>query len=209
MDELRLTIAKNIASLRKAAGLTQAEFAGRLNYTDKAVSKWERGESLPDIAVLKGISDMFGVQVDYLLHAEHDKADIEHSVLIKRRNTNRLIITLLSATLVWLIATIAFVVLVWFPVDPGKFLWMSYVYAIPVTFIILLVFNSIWGRRAWSFAIISLLVWSILLSIYLSYSHSESWIIFSLGIPAQLIIILWANLQFKRGERESARRRKA
>jgi len=67
MENLKSIIAKNIVLLRTGAHLTQAELAERLNYSDKAVSKWERGESLPDITVIKAIADMFGVTVDWLL----------------------------------------------------------------------------------------------------------------------------------------------
>ena len=75
MNELKVTIANNIANLRKLNGITQSDLAQKLNYSDKAVSKWERGESLPDICVLKQIADSFGVTVDYLLdeHAEKNK----------------------------------------------------------------------------------------------------------------------------------------
>lgn len=78
MNELKVTIANNIANLRKLNGITQSDLAQKLNYSDKAVSKWERGESLPDICVLKQIADIFGVTVDYLLdeHAEKTKKNI-------------------------------------------------------------------------------------------------------------------------------------
>ncbi len=45
MEDLKITVAKNIADLRKAANMTQLDLASRLNYSDKAVSKWERGVS--------------------------------------------------------------------------------------------------------------------------------------------------------------------
>lgn len=115
MDDLRKIIASNIVALRRSGKLTQGELAEKLNYSDKAVSKWERAESMPDIAVLKQIADMFGVTVDYLLSEQHSasqivmKKELTHSV--KR---NRVIISMLSASLVWLIATIVFVNLVFF-----------------------------------------------------------------------------------------------
>ena len=62
MEELREIIAKNISDLRKKSGLTQIELAEKLNYSDKAVSKWERGDSVPDVGVLKQIADLFGVR---------------------------------------------------------------------------------------------------------------------------------------------------
>ena len=74
MDDLKKTIANNIAFLRKSKKMTQLEFSNELHYSDKAVSKWERAESTPDIVVLKQISDFFGVSVDYLL-TEHHKSE--------------------------------------------------------------------------------------------------------------------------------------
>ena len=65
MEDLKLIIAKNISTLRKAAAMTQFELAEKLNYSDKAVSKWERGESLPDVSVLKAIADIFSVDKDF------------------------------------------------------------------------------------------------------------------------------------------------
>lgn len=199
MIEIKLIIAKNIADLRKTAGMTQADLGNQLNYSDKAVSKWERGESLPDIIVLKQITDMFGVSVDYLLHEEHEKHEMERSQLIQARNANRIIITLLSTALVWLIATIVFVLLELLPLEPGRFLWLSYAYAIPASMIVLLVFNSIWGKRRRNFLIISLLMWSILLCIYLSYPVKGTGLLLLVGIPSQVMIILWGNLKSLKG----------
>ena len=71
MEELKMIIAGNIGQLRRDAGITQLDLAEHLNYSDKAVSKWERGESIPDIVTLKAIADRFSVSVDYLLRADH------------------------------------------------------------------------------------------------------------------------------------------
>ena len=57
MEDLKPVIAKNITALRQQARMTQSELAERLNYSDKAISKWERAESMPDVAVLKTIAD--------------------------------------------------------------------------------------------------------------------------------------------------------
>ena len=70
MEPIKSTIAKNIVRLRQASGMTQAELAAKLNYSDKAVSKWERGESLPDVAVLAQIADLFQVSMDWLVRGD-------------------------------------------------------------------------------------------------------------------------------------------
>lgn len=197
MKDLKPIIAKNIIDLRKSRNLTQAELAQMLNYSDKAVSKWERAESIPDVTVLKEIADQFSVGVDYLLEAEHPLSDEEFKAVSHQQKRNRLIITLLSTSLVFLIATIAFVILGLYSDAErhGIQLWMVYVYAVPVALIVLLVFNAIWGKRQMNFLIITLLVWSILLCVYLAFLSYNIWLIFIIGIPAQIIILLFAGLK--------------
>ena len=58
-EKLKKQIGINIASYRKRNGLTQAGLAERLNYSDKAVSKWERGESVPDVLTLSQMAELF------------------------------------------------------------------------------------------------------------------------------------------------------
>lgn len=198
MEDLKPVIAGNITALRKSMGLTQAELAAKLNYTDKAVSKWERGESVPDIAVLKSIADVFSVSVDYLLK-DNSKAppNTIRPGTKKYQKRNHLVISLLSAALVYLVATCVYVV---FGLCPFKFsfhLSMVYLYALPAALIVFLVFNSLWGIRKLNFIIISLLMWSVLLAVYLTLLPMDIRLIFIIGIPAQIIILLWANLKLK------------
>jgi transcriptional regulator with XRE-family HTH domain len=194
MDDLKQIIAQNIIDLRKSMPLTQAELAEKLNYTDKAVSKWERAESIPDVIVLKQIADLFGVSVDYLLKAEHEEDECKAEVMNKYKKRNRFIITLLATMLVWLIATTVFVCFGIFE----KYLWAIFVYALPITMIVLLVFNSIWGKPRWNYLIISLLMWSTLVSVYLSLMVENVWLIFIIGIPAQIIILLWSGIKLEK-----------
>ena len=196
MKELNLIIAENITSLRKNAKITQLELANSLNYSDKAVSKWERGESLPDIAVIKQIADFFGVTVDYLLTEEHREFKEQKLKVSARQKRNRLSITLISTVLVWFIATFAFFNIHIFGVQNFKH-WLVFVYAVPVSTIVILIFNSIWGKPRFNFFIISVLVWSFLLSVFLTLLNFgiNWWLLFALGIPGQIIIILWSGIK--------------
>lgn len=194
MAELKKNVSRNITALRRANGMTQSDLAQRLNYSDKAISKWERGDSLPDVAVLKAVADTFGVSVDYLL-AENDGAPAVGSDDAHHLRINRTIITLLSACSVLLIATIAFVVLELAKTPEGLSVWAIYLYSLPVVLIVLIIFNAMWGRRLWNFLLISGLVWSGLLCVYMMFFELNIWLIFVIGIPVQAIIILWANLR--------------
>jgi len=198
MNDIKLVIAQNIIDLRKEHKLTQAELAEKLSYSDKAVSKWERGESIPDISVLKEIADLFSVTVDYLINEAHDKPQ----TMVKKAVTpitkrNRLIITLLSTALVWLVATVLYV---FFEGVANKLSceWMCFIFAVPVSFIVLLIFNNIWGKKRMNYLIISLLVWSLLTAAYLSslvFFKYNFYLLFILGVPAQIIILLWSGMR--------------
>ncbi|MBQ4081909.1 MAG: helix-turn-helix domain-containing protein [Clostridia bacterium] len=202
MVDIKLTIAKNIADLRKDNGYTQLELAEKLNYSDKAISKWERGESVPDIAVLKEIADLFGVTLDYLVQEEHAKLP-EFKQALRRRIRNHGFITGISILLVWLAATVAFVVS---DIVMGdiKLHWLSFVYAAPASMIVWLVFNSIWFNRHRNFLIISLLMWSVLAAVFLSLLPFGQilWQIFVLGAPGQIIILLWSRIKYKQNKAE-------
>lgn len=104
MENLKNILAQNLVKLRKASNMTQSELAEKLSYSDKAVSKWERGESLPDIEILYEISKLYNVTIDELLSEE---VKINHTKKLKTKM--RFIISLISSLLVWLIATIVFV----------------------------------------------------------------------------------------------------
>lgn len=198
MEDLKPIIAKNITDLRLNAKMTQSELAERLNYSDKAISKWERAESLPDITVLKAIADQFGVPLDYLVRQDHDEA-LPEPVSEKApqdKHRSHGIITLLSILLVWSVATLVYVM---FDVicHDLKVHWITFLYAIPVSMIVWLVFNSIWFNTRRNYLIISLLMWSSLLSLVLTLLafHITAWQFLLLGIPGQIVILVWSGLK--------------
>lgn len=199
MKELNEIIAANISELRKASGMTQNDLAEKLNYSDKAVSKWERGESVPDISVIKAIADNFNVTVDYLLTREHKAYQEEKKEIRKRKKGNRLIITLISVVLVWLVAVFLYMNFDSF-LSELRGTWLVFIYAVPISCIVTLVFNFIWGKRLFNFIISSVILWTLIASIYLSIlilGGSNVWLLFVLGVPGQIIIVLWSKLRFK------------
>jgi len=196
MEELKNIIAKNIVELRRSQNITQLELAEKLNYTDKAISKWERGESLPDIIILKKIADLFNVSVDYLLSSSHENIEKHHICEYKNKNHKLILwmtifLTFLLATLVFAIAKINELSSVWY--------WLPFVYAVPVSTILGLIFNSIWFKGKNNYLLISLLLWTILASIFLSFLAfgNNLWILFILGVPGEAIILLWSGVRKK------------
>lgn len=192
-----MIIAGNIGQLRREAGMTQLELAEYLNYTDKAVSKWERGESIPDVITLKALADRFSVTVDYLLRADHPLETEKKREYTKRQRCNHRLITIMSCVLVWLVAVFIHTGVNAALPEEGK-LWMIYLYAVPITLVVFLVLNSVWGNRRNNFLIISALIWSFLACVYISiqlFVSVNMWLLFMIGIPAQIIVGLWSGLR--------------
>lgn len=182
--ELKAIVAKNITALRTKNKMTQLELGVALSYSDKAVSKWERAESIPDAYVLLKMSELFGCSVDYLLHEHSEK---EHLPKQKKR-VNHAVVSLISLLGVWTATLLTFIIM-----HLAGFTYpLIFVYALVVSMILLTVFNSLWGKRAGQFIVISALVWSIFLMIYLIFLREGNnyWQLMLLGIPSQLIILL-------------------
>lgn len=180
---LRRTISKNIAAYRKAHKDTQLDLANKLNYSDKSVSKWERGESLPDIYILTQIADLYGVTVSNLIGEEAPPK--------KNKPYYHIFILALSVTLVFAIAAVLFtaflIAQVPFPA------WLFFVYAIPVASIVCIVFTSLWWGIWQQGLSISVLIWSLGACIYLSLSLSVPNIslLFVVCGAIQILVVLW------------------
>ena len=182
MDDLKNIVSKNIIYLRTNNKMTQLELGNLLSYSDKAVSKWERGEAVPDAYVLMKLSTLFNVSVDYLLR-EHDEKELK---AITRHRADRRIISLISILGIWTLAITIFAIC-WFN---GSAQWLVFVYALPVSFIAMIVFTAIWGKKKNNAYFISLLVWSILSALYFTLLQYNWWFLFVIGVPAQIIILL-------------------
>ena len=68
MDQVK--IGKFISECRRAQGLTQIQLAEKLNITDRAVSKWETGKSMPDSSIMLELCDILSISVNELLNGE-------------------------------------------------------------------------------------------------------------------------------------------
>ena len=183
MEDLKFITAANIISLRTKAGMTQAQLAELLNYSDKSVSKWERAEAVPDAYVLKHMSEIFGVSVDYLLSSHNDWEPVSKK---QKRRYRSEVITLISMAGIWTLAFFIFII-GWIL---GHMLWLVFIYAVPISLITLLVFNSVWENGKRNYYIVSTLVASIFVMVYLTLLRWNPWQLLLLIIPAELIVFL-------------------
>ncbi len=183
-------LAANIVKYRKAVGLTQAELAEKLNYSDKAVSKWERGEAVPEITVLKQLADFYGVTVDALLSDPvEDKPHV-----IRDLGKRRIYTGLWSLCIVWLVAILCYT-FIDIIIHDFKHTWLFFIYALPVSLIVILVLTSVWGKNITNMVIASLLIWTVLVAVYLTLMvalpnpPAKLWEIFLIGIPLEGLLV--------------------
>lgn len=193
MDNFKKIVAENIIKLRTSKGMTQAELGEMLSYSDKSISKWERADALPDAYVLKKIADLFDVTVDYLLN-EHSPD--EKIVVEKPRTYSRTVISVITMIGIWTLALFAFVI-TWLCSMPTP---LIFAYTVPVSLIVLLVLNSVWGIGKLNMFIISGIVWGLITCVYLTFYQSNWWQLFIVGFPAQIIIILSFFIKKKRSK---------
>ena len=202
-ENVKYRIGANIAAYRKRDGLTQATLAEKLNYSDKAVSKWERGESVPDVLTLMQLSELFSITVNDLVcdpnelpkdsDSKLEKAMTQVSEKALKRKANKNVIQAVSSTLVWFIALFSFVILSSFD-NLEPYSCLLFFVAIPANAIVLLSLRSAWHDFRWNQMLISLIVWGSLLSIYmiiLALYRYNFWKLFLLGIPGQIALFLW------------------
>ena len=158
----------------------------RINYSDKAISKWERGESVPDVITLMLLAKEFDTSINELVTV-HGLEQTES----KLHRVDRKVILRLTNVLVWFIALLAFVVIKSFSLP---FWWTPFVFAVPITSIVELCIRCAWKDFRHNKLLISLIAWGSLCSLFvvvLILFHKTYWLIFLLGIPGQIAILLW------------------
>lgn len=211
-EKLKKQIGANIASYRKRLRLTQAGLAQKLNYSDKAVSKWERGESAPDVQTLVQLAELYDVTVNDLLvdpDALPENTGAVERVMGKavektlKRKADKRIILKLTSVLVWFVALLLFVVLSSLDLPNS---WVAFFYAIPADAIVMLSLRSAWRDFRWNQGLISAIVWGSLLSLYITlyiFLNLNIWKLFLLGIPGQIAVLLWFRMYRKTPKEET------
>lgn len=199
-EEVKNRISDNLVYYRKKAKMTQLEAANKLSYSDKAISKWERGLGLPDVVVLAQLADVYGTTLPEIVGtyhkrdlSENEASDSELKILSKRH----LLISALSVGVLWLIAAILFFLFTIIFKKPGEF-YLLFIYAIPGSLLISLIFNIIWGKAWYNSLYESLFAWtlsfSVILTIFPRVNNPLIWYSLLIPLALQALIIFWNNL---------------
>ena len=184
MENIKEIISNNIIMLRKQKNLTQLELGEAIHYSDKAISRWEKGESLPDIETLQLLSETLDVPLTYLFE-EHSREVITQELTNKK--ANKIVCTILSTTIVWLVAIVIFL---YCKIYNHFTFWQIFVWSIPASSIVLYYFNRLWGKKSYNLYISSLFIWSLIASLYCQFIQYHLWLIFLLGLPIEIVLIL-------------------
>lgn len=189
-DRLRALIAENIAYYRKENGDTQAGLAEKLNYSDKSVSKWERGDGTPDVFILSKIAELYDITVQDLLREKK----------VPKARSKRILKHLLSVGLVWLVATFLYCVAQIFNILPD-WAWLLFIYALPISGIVSVVLSCFWWDWLMQLLSSSLILWGAGLSIVLSFTvDSVSLLLLCCGV-FQVLMILFSLLRYQSAQR--------
>ena len=192
MNNIRENIGKNLTELRKQKGLTQFEVAEKFHYSDKSVSKWENGDTLPDVETLEEICEFYGVTLDFIIK-DNSKEDYAKQLTTSELN-NRIAISTLLTSIVWMTATIIFV----YTLINKNYTayWMAFVWAVPASALILILMNRIYFRnKLMYFILYSILSWTLLASVFLQLLSYNLWPLFLIGIPLQASLVIWLNIK--------------
>jgi transcriptional regulator with XRE-family HTH domain len=200
MKDLAPIVGHNLASLRKARGLTQGDLAEKFHYTDKSISKWEHGEAIPDLSTLDELAEFYDVAIDYLIHDQTEPSLVERGQCNPlQEKINKIATALLGVVFVW---TVAVVVYIGFRIVPSWQNqpwnpWMVFVWACPVSFVVTVGFNRKWGKPILALPLNLCLAWTFLGAIYLEIAFDypsegwKYWFIMILAVPLTIFLILF------------------
>lgn len=185
MKNIKQIVADNLRKIRKENNLTQVEFAKKINYSDKAVSRWENCEVVPDIETLQKISEVYGLSIAYFFNENNESPSNPKQNFVQKYN--QIIMLFLSICVVCVFATVLFVYL---NMIYNYVFWQIFVWAVPVSLFVAIYFNKKWGNRTWTLVLSSVALWSLIASFYLQFLAQNIWLIFIIGLPIQALIIV-------------------
>ncbi len=188
--ETKAIIGKNIQELRIRAKLTQYELASKLNYSDKAISKWERGESAPDPDVMLQLSKLFNVQIDYFYYLEHQEQYMKFSNPFRIKD---LLFTILMCITALTLSTAVFLLGCFLKESNARTYWIAFIYALPIMSLFFYFYCRRIGCFIGGLVCISIGMWTMLTTVFLQMLiiGIDFWMIFLIGLPFQAALIVF------------------
>lgn len=184
MENVKKIVSQNLTKLRKEKNMTQAELAKLINYSDKAISRWETGEVVPDLETIYALSEVFGVPVSAITEAQAEK---------KEGNGGSLTVSQKVLSQIFLVCEIWFIicaVFVYLKFSRQVNLWQLFVLGVPATALLLWFCNRKEPANTLLFIFATIFIWSLITCVYLYLRKSNPWYIYFLGLPLQGLVII-------------------
>lgn len=215
MDEKDI-IAKNIIYYRKKMNLSQLELSEKLNYSNKNISKWEKGETTPSIFTLKRLAEIFEISLDELVGSlaseketaiESKKPQKLKSSKTKMKLSAKILFLLMANAILIVLSCVAIYVLSLLGVTAFN-KWLTLLYVIPLSSLSVFIFIACVKKRA-DIISISISGWSFALCIYLTLKNISAigYVFFLMGglqiLTLTIMLIINGYVKNKEKERKT------
>jgi len=183
MENLREIIATNIINLRKAKNWTQVELARRINFSDKAVSRWEKGEVMPDIETIQRLSEVFDVPMTAIIEKQKNQQQETKTKPTKQEVLSQIFLV----CEIWTILSVAYAYL---NISSGLNVWKIFLWGVPATVLLLYIVNLRHKHNVSSFVYGTIFIWTFTACLFIQMIHLHAWFFFILGIPIQGMLVV-------------------
>ncbi len=184
MEDVKKIVSQNLVRLRKESNLTQAELAKRINYSDKAISRWEKGEVVPDLETIYALSETFGVPVSAITEKQEETERSEDEAPAVRQKVLSQIFLLCE---IWFVICVIYV---YVKITRETSIWQLFVWGVPASAIVLWFFTRKEKADTLLFIYASIFVWSLITCVYLHLMDANPWYLFFAGLPLQGLLVI-------------------
>ena len=182
MEDVKFIVSQNLIRLRKESGLTQAEVAKLINYSDKAISRWETGEVVPDLETIYALSEVFGTPVSAITEAHTEEELARES---GRTLSRRILSQLFLVCEIWFIVCAVYV---YFNLTRNMNLWLLFIWGVPATALALWFYNRREQSGVLLFILATVFVWTFITCVYLHLLAANPWYLYFIGLPLQGLV---------------------
>ncbi len=184
MNDIRDIVSKNLIKLRKQNNLTQVDLSNKINYSDNAISRWEKGEVLPSLETLQTLSLIYNVPLTYFIEEHED----EQTKLYNSKKRS-LSFAIMSSAILSVLSICALLFLLLHNYT-GNYYYNCFVWAAPIIAFIVKRTIKICYKDKLSLLTSSICSWTTITAVYFQWFSLNIWPIFLIGMPVQITLIL-------------------
>ncbi len=184
MKDIREIVCSNLVKIRKQHNLTQVELSNKINYSDNAISRWEKGDVLPNLEILQTLATFYGVELSYFIE-EH--TDEQAKILNSRKRVLYWGIISCAVLAIWTICALVFLLLY---NNNSTYYYMAFVWGVPASAFVIRSIVKYYFKNKLSLLTNSICVWTTLATIYFQWLELNLWQVFLIGLPIQFMFIL-------------------